>query len=280
LKPQQVFDTPHYRALDVARAELLREALGEFQAQLDLQTAWDIGCGVGNFSVLLKELGFQTRALDGRIGNVEEAARRVPGLDVRVGDVEDPALPSLGAADLVLCLGLLYHLENPFRAIRNLAQIAGKVLVLESMCTWDEKPVLHLLEEGPTEDQGLRYIAFYPSESCLIKMLYSAGFSCVYRFTRLPDNADFREQRDRTKQRTMLVGSRHELSSAFLAVAQEPSARFDLWQTAGARMPRPVERAVTFFEKPWSEKVVSLRRFFGVHEPMEPASPVTPAKRS
>jgi len=229
---------------------------------------------------LLKELGFQTRALDGRAGNVEEAARRVPGLDVRVGDVEDPALPGLGAADLALCLGLLYHLENPFQAIRNLAQIAGKILVLESMCTWDEKPVLYLLEEGATEDQGLRYIAFYPSESCLIKMLYSAGFSRVYRFTRLPDNADFQDQRDSTKRRTILVGSRCELSSTFLAVAQEPSAQFDLWKTAGARMPRPVERAVTFFEKPWSEKLASLRRFFGVQVPMEPASPVTPVKRT
>jgi SAM-dependent methyltransferase len=260
---------PNYRALDQAKIVLLREAVGAWKTQLGLKTAWDVGCGLGQYSALLSELDFQTRALDGRADNVEEAARRVPGLNVGVADVENPALGELGASDLVFCLGLLYHLENPFRAICNLAQLTGKLMVIESMCTWDELPVLYLREEGPTEDQGLRHIAFYPSESCLIKMLYRAGFSHVYRFTRLPDYVDFRASMDQTKRRTMLVASRMEFSSPFLAPVAEPPAQYDPWRTAWANTTQPVRRVAHFVTKPWPEKVATLRRLLGIDSVMK-----------
>jgi SAM-dependent methyltransferase len=255
----RIFDKPHYRALDQAKVALLRETVAAWKTQLGLETAWDVGCGLGHYSALLLELGFQTRALDGRADNVEEASRRVPGLNVRVADVENPALGDLGTSDLVFCLGLLYHLENPFRAICNLAQLAGKLMVVESMCTWDELPVLYLREEGPTEDQGLRHIAFYPSESCLAKMLYRAGFSRVYRFTRLPDNVDFHASKGQTKRRTMLVASRMEFSSPFLAPLNEPPAQYNPWRTVWTNTIESVESVVHFVTKPWPEKVATLR---------------------
>ena len=259
----RVFDMPHYRALDQAKITLLREVVGAWKTQLGLKTAWDVGCGIGQYSSLLQELGLVTRALDGRADNVAEAARRVPGLNVAVADVEDPGIKSFGTSDLVFCLGLLYHLENPFRAIVNLAQLTGKMMVIESMCTWDKLPVLYLREEGPTEDQGMRHIAFYPSESCLIKMLYRTGFSHVYRFTRLPENVDFRAGQDQTKRRTMLVASRMEIISPFLAAVTEPPAQYDPWKTPWAEMMRPVRRLGHFVSKPWPEKVATMRRWFG-----------------
>ena len=39
----------------------------------------------------------------------------------------------LGEFDLVLCFGLLYHLENPMRTIRHLRALTGQGLLLESM---------------------------------------------------------------------------------------------------------------------------------------------------
>ena len=43
-------------------------------------------------------------------------------------NVEDPQVRELGASDLVLCPGLLYHLENPFQAIRNLHALTARIL--------------------------------------------------------------------------------------------------------------------------------------------------------
>jgi tRNA (mo5U34)-methyltransferase len=265
LQKQRVFDMPHYRALDAAKIEFLTDIIGVWKKQLGLCTAWDIGCGVGHYSGLLRELGFQTMALDGRADNVEEAARRVPGLDVRMGDVEDPALSDLGTSDLVFCLGLLYHLENPFRAIRNLARMTGKVMVIESMCTWDELPVMYLRQEGPTEDQGLRHIAFYPSESSLVKMLYQAGFLRVFRFTRLPNNVDFHSSMDQTRRRTMLVASKVEISSPILELVPDLPAQFDPWRTTWARAMQPLRRVGHFVTKPWPEKAATIRRLLGLN---------------
>lgn len=265
--PQEiVFDLPESRALVQAKIALLRENIVAWKTQLGLTTAWDIGCGVGYFSALLHELGFQTRALDGRAENVEETARRMPTLDVRVADVEDPAIPQLGESDLVFCLGLLYHLENPFRAIRNLAQMTGKIMIIESMCTWDDLPVLYLRQEGAVEDQGLRNIAFYPSESCLVKMLYRSGFPYVYRFIRLPENADFRTSMEETKKRTMLVASRLEIFSPCLALVSEHPAVYYPWRTAWAIRTEPVRRVWGFVRKPWSEKVMTMRRWLRIEK--------------
>ena len=47
-----------------------------------------------------------------------------------------------------------------------------------------------LVDEGKTEDQGLNHIAFYPTEACLIKMLYRSGYSHVYVFNVPPDHSD------------------------------------------------------------------------------------------
>ena len=93
---ERVFDQQHYRDLDQAKLALFQEFLPSWRDQLGLKTSWDVGCGIGRYSALLMELGLQPRAIDGREDNVEEAARRVPGLQVSVGDVED-----LGVAQAV-----------------------------------------------------------------------------------------------------------------------------------------------------------------------------------
>ena len=258
MSKERVFDMAHYRDLNEAKIAVLREALGAWKGEFALKTAWDVGCGVGVYSALLMECGFETRALDGREENVAEASRRVPGLDVRTADVEDRAVVGFGTADLVFCLGLLYHLENPFRAICNLAQITEKMMVIESMCTWDELPVLYLREERDFEDQGLRNIAFYPSESCLIKMLYRGGFSSVYRFAHSPDSADFRGSSDQGKRRTMLVASRMEVSSSLLVPVREPRADYDPWEVIRAPERKSCWERGGLAKKPW------VRRLLGV----------------
>jgi hypothetical protein len=155
---------------------------------------------------------------------------RVPGLDVQVMDAEGDALRAAGSFDLVLGLGLLYHLENPFRAIRNLYALTGRVLIIDSMCVPARLPVLHLREENSAaEDQGLTPAVFYPSEACLIKMLYRAGFSSVSRPARLPDHSEFRGTWKQKKVRTMLVAARSEFPSSLLIPLAEPQGWDDPW---------------------------------------------------
>jgi SAM-dependent methyltransferase len=235
LQQKRVFDLPRYRQLDEARIALLRPVLDKLKREMRLQTALDVGCGLGTFAAVLKDLGFQVVAVDGREENIEEARHRHQGIDFKMGDVEDSMTSNLGSFDLVLCVGLLYHLESPLRAIRNLQRVTGTVMLIESMCIDETKPTLLLREEGPTEDQGLRHIAFYPSEACLTKMLYVAGFPFVYRFTQLPEHPHF--QAPPRRVRTLLAASKTPLplNQNQLRLLPRPIEPIDPWTTPWAR---------------------------------------------
>ncbi len=109
-----VFDLEESQRLVEARGEFLRCFVTDFKDRLELRTALDAGCGVGHFSSLLQQMGLRVTAFDARAENVEEARRRNPGIDFRVADAEELQPQEFGVFDLVLCFGLLYHLENPF----------------------------------------------------------------------------------------------------------------------------------------------------------------------
>lgn len=258
-----VFDQPHATRITEARQRLLRLVLPTLRRQAGSDTALDVGCGVGYFSTFLRAMGFRVVALDGRHENVEEARKRFPEIEFHAADMEDPKVQELGCFDLVLCVGLLYHLENPFQAIRNLYALTAKVALIESMCIPGIRPLVELREEGTSEDQGLNSLAFYPTESCLVKMLYRAGFQWVYRFTRLPDHEDFHATLFSKKVRTMLVASKMPLNSTFFCHVPEPMNLFNPWKTPWAKVTQPVCRFGSFLRKPWGAKLETLRRHVG-----------------
>jgi FkbM family methyltransferase len=259
-----IFDHPHYDALNVAREATIKRLLESLRKNLELRTAVDVGCGVGHFSVFLRDLEFEILALDGRVENINEARRRSPGVDFRVADAEDVAIRSLGKFDLVLCLGLLYHLENPFAVIRNLFAIAGKVAILEGMCLPGDEPVLAVRDEGPTEDQGLRHVALYPTENGLVKLLYRSGFPFVYRFRIKPHHVDYHESAVRKQVRTILVAATVPVVSEMLISAEEPVTDPDPWtvKTSFSAFNRTIrtrlDRGVRFLRKPRNEQARSI----------------------
>jgi SAM-dependent methyltransferase len=231
LSQPRVFDRPLQSETRIAREDFLRRVLPPWQAALGLRNALDIGCGVGYFSAMLRDLQFQVTAVDARSENIAEAQKRHPGINFRVADAEDLGPASLGVFDLVLCFGLLYHLENPLRGMRNWRALTGKLLLLESMMVEDEQPFLLLRDEPAGDDQSLRAVSCYPSEGAIIKMAYRAGFPHVYRFRQLPDHEDFRAGVGRARARTVIAASVPALDSAGLLSATEPKPSGDLWTT-------------------------------------------------
>jgi SAM-dependent methyltransferase len=218
---------------------MLQPVLVDLQEKSGSQSAADVGCGVGYFSGFLRELGFDVVGFDGRPENLSEAKRRFPSIEFRQANVEDMSVPECGSYDLVLCLGLLYHLENPLRALRNLSMIAKKLLLIESVATPDRQTVFYLREEPFAEDQGLKYLALHPSESSLIKICYKIGFPSVYRFVVVPRHEDFRDQAKRKRARTMLLASRSPLNVPYLVPVPEPQDFSDPWLTTMGKLLRP-----------------------------------------
>jgi len=213
-----------------AEIKFLRRVIPAWQSALGLRTALDLGCGVGYFSAMLRDLGFQVVGADARQENIDEARSRHAGIDFRVADAEDPSLPALGVFDLVVCLGLLYHLENPLRAFRNLRALTGKLLLVESMAVPEEQPYLIIIDEPSGDDQSMGAVSCYPSEGAIIKMAYRVGFPSVYRFRELPDHENYRSGLGRLQARTMIAASEGG-DLPILEKAEESRPSTDLWTT-------------------------------------------------
>jgi len=267
------FDQKEYRRLIEARGETIKRAVRRLKPALKLSNAVDAGCGVGFFSQTLAECGLNVCGFDGRKENVAEARRRFPQIPFEQGDIEAPSILQLGRFDLVLCFGLLYHLENPLLAIRHLRALTEKCLLLESMCLPYEKPSMVLRDEPRQDDQSLTDVACCPSEGGLAKMLYRSGFKMVYRVIPLPDHEDFRETVEHARRRTVLLASSVAIEVAGFRLIPEPHVAEDPWAkkpAAAATLPRRVGR---FLASPARRKYITLanrvRRIFpGVPIPL------------
>ena len=256
-----VFDADHYARLNATRGSVVTEMIADLRSGVDLRSAIDVGCGLGYFSELLRSNGFQVTGVDGRAENVEEARLRYRDIQFHKFNAEDSDLLGLGTFDLCFCFGLLYHLENPFLAIRHLRALTKTLLLVEGVILHGTEPIMALVDETPLRDQGLHNFAFYPTEACLIKMFYKAGFSHVYSLLSPPQHPDYHSSSDCRRVRTILAASLHPIRSAKLKAITEPESNFKPWDpTSGIEASRTTERLLRFAGKPFSEKVATLKR--------------------
>lgn len=227
------FDAPYYQSITQARLNFIAGFLPELKRTLGCASALDLGCGLGEFSAFLAGSGLQTMGVDGREENVQEAQRRYPQLRFVAYDMELSHVRELGLFDLTLCVGLLYHLESPIAAIRNLHSLTRKAVVIESMIYPGPGLSMGLVEEPPAHDQGIRSLATVLSEPALIKSLYHAGFPYVYSSDTLPAHQDFRETRLYRRRRTCLIAAHAPLQLPGWRLTPEPTGS-QLWLKSGA----------------------------------------------
>lgn len=210
-----LFDELYYTQINEARWAAAVKVLHEIpsRAGLALSTCLDVGCGPGWFSQRLAALGLRVEGLDGRIENVEEARRRVPGVRFHHADIESEAqIAGFPGYDLVFCFGLLYHTENPFRVVRNLRGLTKGVLLLESVVVPDASPCAWLVAENDNATQGLTTYAMIPSRSAVAKMLQASGLEHVYEHTGPVDHQDFEESAARHRKRRIFIACHRGLS--------------------------------------------------------------------
>jgi SAM-dependent methyltransferase len=180
------FDTP--AALEINEARL--KHLASLDLPIDGRSVLEIGAGVGHLTRFFLERDCRVVATEAREENVEELARRLPAVDVRQADVE-ASLAHLGRFDVVFCYGVLYHLENPLRALRNMSEVCTDLLLIETMVCDATSPVLLLEDETTSVNQALRGLAHRPSPPYLAIALNRIGFDHVYVAASPPKHPDY-----------------------------------------------------------------------------------------
>ena len=249
MNPPRIFDAGHYERLNTSRGAVVSGLLSQVKKSTNLETAVDVGCGLGFFSNHLQDLGLQVTGVDGRLENAQEASKRFPSIKFQQCDAEDWSLRQLGKFDLVFCFGLLYHLQNPLLTISHLHAMSNKLLLVEGVIFPGNDPVMGLVDEGATEDQGLEHFAFYPTETCLIKMLYRVGFPYVYEFAVMPDHPEYLKSATMPKIRTMLAASFERLHSEYIQTVPEPQMDVKPWDPASAAAYLAQQKSGTSFLK-------------------------------
>jgi SAM-dependent methyltransferase len=97
----------------------------------------DLGCLEGGFSLALAQRGADVLGIDARSLNIEKAMLLkehfyLPNLWFVQADVKDFSIERFGRFDVVLALGILYHLDDPVPWLAKVVGATRSVLVVDS----------------------------------------------------------------------------------------------------------------------------------------------------
>ena len=224
-----LFDEPYYIEINEARWKVVSELLASVRRVAPIGNVLDLGCGPGWFSRRLVDSGLEVLGLDARRELVEEAQRRAPEARFRVFDFDASALEHAPERhDAVLAFGLLYHLENPLRALRMFRASARHALLMETMTVPEAGPVGRLVAENPNETQGVRNLALMLSPDAIVCALSHVGFSYVYRYCAAVDHPDFFDTAERHKRRNIFLATDLPIDDPTLELQSPPRlGRYD-----------------------------------------------------
>ena len=203
-------------AIHATRLAMLRSALqARFGASINQCSVIDIACHQGYFSTQLAQAGARdVLAVDARAEHVADATliRDALGLkNMRVvqSDVHALTPQTVGTFDIVLMLGLIYHLENPVGALRVARALTKNICLVETQIVPGLSGVVDYgsyrfvrplkgsfgiideTEETHGPEASTTGICLVPSIDALIWIMRKIGFT---RVDILPPPADAYEQ--------------------------------------------------------------------------------------
>jgi SAM-dependent methyltransferase len=167
----------------------------------------DLACLEGMYGIEFSRQGAYVCAIEGREANLEKArfAARVLSLgniEFHQDDVRNLRKEKYGTFDVVLCLGILYHLDAPgvFTFLENVFAVCTRVAVIDTHISLrPEETFLHkgktyrgktvdeyALDASPEEKKKKLWASLdnptsaYLTRPSLFGLLYDLGFTSVY----------------------------------------------------------------------------------------------------
>lgn len=206
---------------DDTRMRAIKDCLRSFSAYrggLSGLRSLDLGCLEGGLSFEMAREGANAFGVEGREQNVAKcefvrALFQLPNLDFAHLDVKDLDPGAHGVFDIVLCCGLLYHLDDPVGFLEQLESLTHDetILFLDTHVSPDDSQLEHCFQRenlGPIETierKGQSYegrwfrefstdeeressrwtavsnpTSFWLSEKSLVEAVYRSGFNRIF----------------------------------------------------------------------------------------------------
>lgn len=215
----------------------------------------DLGCNAGFWSLCAIEAGCKfVLGVDGRRTHIDQAElvfeqNRVATDRYRfvAADVFDLELDSEGRFDVVLCLGLLYHVSDPAHLIERIADWNSDLLLIDTSLSPGRKPRF-AVEYERTDDPSNALTServLVPSRDAVLELVRAAGYSAVTlepRFTTYRGSFDYWL----AARRAFLGAKRTELDplAARIEANYRRPLRNSIWvaREAGRRLRRVASR--------------------------------------
>jgi tRNA (mo5U34)-methyltransferase len=197
------------RSIHQTREEMIEPVVRAALGPGSNPRALDIACHEGWFAHRLMAWGAEeVVAIDIRDINVRRATMlrdhygiSPSRLSIEQGSVYDLASDRLGRFDVVLVLGLIYHLENPIGALRVARSLTRGLCVVESQLTQQSEPIRHgwgiadqfehepaswAARREPDHEQANQPLAAHggvvsliPNRAALLQAMSASGFTDV-----------------------------------------------------------------------------------------------------
>jgi tRNA (mo5U34)-methyltransferase len=166
--------------------EQLRARLAQFPIPEDLRgkRVLDIGAWDGWFSFEMERRGAEVVAIDSTEHERFRVARELLGskVEYRIENVCRLSPEKIGYFDIVLFLGVLYHLKHPMLALEKVCELSTDLVAVESFVIDDgsdlsAEPIMKFYEATELCGQFDNWVG--PNVACLLAMCRSAGFASV-----------------------------------------------------------------------------------------------------
>ena len=194
---------PEVTGIFETRLEMVNQLVeSRFGPRLRETSCLDVGCHEGFYTMAMarqgmrRVVGMDVREINLRKARFVAEALGLANISFLPGNCEQLRAEETGQYDLVLFLGILYHLENPMLCLRNVRSVTQELCIVETQvidevegaAEWGAREwtrpyqgVLAVIDESgefyaDNRETGSTPLALCPSPKALLFMLKQAGF--------------------------------------------------------------------------------------------------------
>ncbi|MCB0164749.1 MAG: DUF1698 domain-containing protein [Anaerolineae bacterium] len=186
--------TPIFNELFINRHEQRKKYFFDpivswFGGSLKGKRVLDLGCNAGFWSLSAYQAGCDyVLGIDGREMHIDQAnfvfnVYNIPTTHYQFvhANIFDIDFTKFGMFDIVLCLGLFYHINRPIELLKKISDINSDVLVIDTVISKMKGPFLKLIHEDIDEPRmSVDYtLVIHPTAEAVFDLVKLFGYHTI-----------------------------------------------------------------------------------------------------